>query len=151
MHTFTDSAGRPWSVVVNVSVVKRVKSMLGIDLLSIGDGDLWQRLATDPVCLVDTLFVICKPEAEAAGVTDEQFGAGLVGDVIDAATKALLEEIADFFPQARRGLLRKAMQKTEQLQALTMAEANRRLDNGELENQLKTLLRSSTSSPEPSA
>ena len=102
MKPFTDSQGRTWSVVINVSAIKRVRDVLGVDLLDVANGDLLSRLADDPCLLVDVLFVLSKPEADAKGITDEDFGRCMVGGVLDEASAALMKELLDFFPSALR-------------------------------------------------
>ena len=102
MKTFTDSQGRTWNVVINVSAVKRVRDILDVDLLDVANGDLLSRLADDPCVLVDVLFALCKPEADTKGITDEDFGRGMVGGVLDEASSALMKELLDFFPSAQR-------------------------------------------------
>lgn len=106
MHSFTDEKGRAWSVVVTVDTVRRVRQLAGVDLMQVIKGPLLEELAGDPVRLVDVLFAICKPQADAGKVTDQDFGQSLAGDSIDAATMALLGAIADFFPSPTRKLLR---------------------------------------------
>jgi len=101
MRTFKDNAGRDWTVAVNVAAIKRVRSLLDVNLLKVVEGKLIERLVGDPVLLVDVIFVLCKPAADAAGVSDEQFGEAMAGDAIDSATKALLEELVDFSPSQR--------------------------------------------------
>ena len=39
MKTFTDTAGRAWDVVVNVDTIKRVRDLLGVNLLDIVEPD----------------------------------------------------------------------------------------------------------------
>lgn len=107
MHSFTDEKGRAWSVVVTVDTVRRVRQLAGVDLMQVIKGPLLEELAGDPVKLVDVLFAICKPQADANKVTDQDFGESLAGDSIDTATMALLGAIADFFPSPTRKLLRK--------------------------------------------
>ncbi|MCX5685684.1 MAG: hypothetical protein NT049_18660 [Planctomycetota bacterium] len=108
MKTFTDSQGRSWSVVVNVSAIKRVRHALDVNLLDVAGGDLLSRLAGDPCLLVDVLYVLCKAETDAKGVGDEDFGRAMVGGALDAASSALMEELLDFFPSALRiGALKK--------------------------------------------
>ena len=122
MKTFKDNAGRTWSVALNIFVVKQVRGLLGVDLLDLGidaknpaDGLLY-RLIGDPVLLVDVLFAVCKAQADAAGVTDEQFAQAMAGDAIDSATKALLEELADFTPSPRdRARARRVIEATWQM------------------------------------
>ena len=107
MHSFTDNAGRTWTVEITVADLKRLRAMLGIDIANLTEPDappeeqLLARLATDPVLLVDVLYVLCLDQAEKAGVTDEQFGRAMAGDAIEEATEALLEAIVDFTPNPR--------------------------------------------------
>ena len=155
MHSFTDTARRSWSVVINVDAIRRVRSRLDVNLLEAIEGRLLEKLVGDPVLLCDVLFVLVQPDAEAKGVSDEEFGRALGGDVLDQATTALLEELVDFFPSGRRAVFRKALEKLKALEQMALATANDRLDSDELEQQMKTALAStpgssSGSSPESS-
>lgn len=116
MKTFTDNTGRTWTLLVNVATIKRVRALCGVDLNSIievEDGKpttkLLERLSTDPVLLVDVLYAVCRPECEQKGVSDEDFGAAMAGDAIEQATSALLDEVIDFFPEAKRLAFRKIL------------------------------------------
>jgi len=100
MRTFVDASGRTWTIAINVAQVKRVRDALKIDLLDL-DKDLALELINDPVKLVDVIYVLCRDQALSATVSDEDFGRGMAGDAIDGATRALLEELADFFPNPR--------------------------------------------------
>ena len=99
MRTFKDNLGRTWPIEVHVTSVRRVRDLVGVDLLSLGttDGGLYAKLAEDPVLLCNVLYVLCRDEADHRGVTDEEFGKGLAGQAIDDATAALLEELTAFF------------------------------------------------------
>ena len=127
MKTFTDNQGRNWSIVVNVSTVKRVRSMLKIDLLSIlvDEGKLIEQLNTDDMLLCDIIYALVKPDADARQVSDEDFGAAMAGDAIGAATAAFLDELADFFPEPKRRLLKRllATLRSEQEKAADKIEA----------------------------
>lgn len=102
MHAFTDAAGRQWPLVLTVSTIKRLRDVLAVDLLEVAGGNLLNRLADDPCLLVDVIYVIAKPEADAKNVSDEEFGKGMVGNVLDEAASALMKELLDFFPRAQR-------------------------------------------------
>lgn len=140
MKTFNDNAGRTWTVSLNVDAIKRVRSLVDVDLMQAVGGKLLERLTTDPVLLCDILYAVCKAECDARNVTDEDFGRALAGDAIDAATTALLEELVDFFPQAKRRVLGKAMGKLKSLQARALEVAELRLDSPELENAMEQAL-----------
>ncbi len=113
MKTFTDNAGRTWTVAINVDAIKRVRDLLSVDLLEILDGNLIERLYRDPVLLCDVVYAACKPEADAKGVSDEDFGRAMAGDAIEQATKALLEDLVDFSPSPRdRANLQRVLETT---------------------------------------
>jgi hypothetical protein len=139
MKTFADNAGRTWAITVNVAAVKRVRELLAVNILEIADqkGKLLERLVEDPCLLCDVLWCLVKPEAEAKGVTDEEFGRALGGDALDAATDALLTEIADFFPKGRREVLRRILQKLTNLQQKASALALTKLDDPTLDAELE--------------
>ena len=116
MKTFTDNAGRTWAVPVNVDAVKRVRTLLDVNLLDVLDDGckLLARLHDDPVLLVDVLYCVCKPEADAKQVSDEEFGRSMSGDALLHAATALFEGLSDFFPNARqRAAMKALLKKTE--------------------------------------
>lgn len=124
MHTFTDNSGRVWTLSVNVAAMKRVRALCGVDLASIVEVDendrpsfkLLEQLSSDPVLLVDVLFAVCKPEADARNINDEDFAAAILGNVITAATDALLEDIIDFFPEPKRRMLNRLLTLTRRFE-----------------------------------
>lgn len=127
MPAFTDTTGRTWAVDIHVQSLKRVRSLLGVDLLTVLDDgcQLLARLHDDPILLVDVLYAVCQPQAQAAGVCDEEFGRSMSGDALLQGTTALLESLSDFFPNARqRAVLKELLQKTQRVvdQLLTHAE-----------------------------
>ena len=155
MRTFKDGKGRTWEVALNVWQMKRLRDTLGIDLVNvIGTGpdgsvkvDLIDRIANDPVLLVDILWVLCEGGAKSAGVTDEDFGSSLAGDSIEDATRAFLDELVDFFPGARRLFLKKAVGLARRWSDETARTLKAALESPELEERLKTELRSASASP----
>ncbi|HET6497946.1 MAG TPA: hypothetical protein VFH17_02695, partial [Coriobacteriia bacterium] len=113
VRTFADNAGRTWAVAINVDAIKRVRDLLSMDLLEILDGKLIEKLYRDPVLLCDVVYAVCKPEADARNVTDEDFGRAMAGDAIEHATKALLEDLVGFSPSPRdRANLRRILETT---------------------------------------
>lgn len=120
MKSFTDNKGRTWTLEVTVATVKRVRALCRVELNSIVELDknnkpsaeLLERLSSDPVLLVDVLYAVCKPQADKLGITDEDFGEAMAGDAIEHATTALLEEVIDFFPEAKLAKSRSSNKKT---------------------------------------
>ena len=133
MKSFTDNVGRVWTLSVNVATIKRVRALCNVDLNSIVEIDennnpsakLLEQLSTDPVLLVDVLYAVCKNECDAKNVSDEDFGAAMSGDVIDYATTALLDEIIDFFPEAKRLAFKKILSASRRFEEI----ARKKLDN----------------------
>jgi hypothetical protein len=140
VRTFADNAGRTWTVTINIDALKRVKGLLAVNLLDAIEGKLLEKLIADPVLLCDILYCLCKPQADAQSVSDEDFGRSMAGDAIEAATTAFLEELADFFPAQKRELLRKALGKLRKLEAMAFTAAGARLDSPELEEQLREMI-----------
>ncbi len=147
MAKFTDTEGRDWLIEINVATVKRLRAALpGVDLVDPAE-DLFRRLATDPVLLADALYVICRVQVEERGLTDEDFGAALAGDAIEAATEAFLAALVDFIPSPqRRTLVAKAWAKVRDLEALGIHRMTELLDSGHLEAEAEAAIREMTTS-----
>ena len=144
MKTFTDNKGRTWTLEVTVATVKRVRALCRVDLNSIVELDknnkpsaeLLERLSSDPVLLVDVLYAVCKPQADKLGITDEDFGEAMAGDAIEQATGALLDEIVDFFPTAKRMAMQKILAATRRFEVLAKKRLEDLLANGKFEDKL---------------
>ena len=152
MKSFTDNLGRTWTLVVNVAAIKRVRALCGVDLNAIVEIDkdnnptaeLLERLSSDPVLLVDVLYAVCKTECDQKGVSDEEFGAAMAGDAIEQATAALLDEVVDFFPTAKRAALQKILAATRRIEALAKKKLENILGSAEFEEKLVSELERST-------
>lgn len=153
MKQFKDANGKSWQVVIDVSAMKRVRDLTGVNLYSLVDEQAKPlgALLGNPVQLVDVLYVLCKEQADAANVSDETFGRSFNGDVLEAATDAFLEELFGFFPKRQRETLAKMKAKASQLAILVNDEQQRSLDNLDLELLAKKLKQSSTDAPASSA
>jgi len=159
MKSFTDNMGRTWTLVVNVATIKRVRALCGVDLNSIvevEDGKpsakLLERLSNDPVLLVDVLYAVCRPECEQKGVSDEDFGAAMAGDAVEQATDALLDEIVDFFPAAKRKAFQRILSASRRFGEAARRRLEATLADGRIEDalvsELERLTGLSPSAPE---
>lgn len=158
MRTFKDNAGRTWTISLTVTAVKRVRDLAKIDLLDLANGRVFERLVADPVTLCDALYAACKPQADAEGITDEAFGEAMAGDAIEHASKALVEELIQFFPNAReRAALSRVVRTMDAAMDRARDTVERRLDGGEIERAIEGAMvetaagPSSTGSPVSSA
>jgi len=155
MRQFKDNfggAGRTWTVEINVAALKRVRGLTGVDLMQVIEGTLIEKLIRDPVLLCDVVYAICKPEADAARVSDEEFGRAMAGDAIEAATSAVLEELVGFCPSPRdRANLGRVLQATRNVMERARDVVETKLNSGELDRLADRLLQSagasSTSAP----
>lgn len=143
MRVFTDAARREWRLTANVASFKRVRERCGVNLYEAlhPEGPL-PRLERDPLLLGDVLFALCEPQARAAGLSAEQFGEGLAGDAIAAATTALLEELPDFFQSPQREALRAILEAGQRLATARTAAASQALSDPQLPQRLDQALQS---------
>jgi hypothetical protein len=147
MKTFTDNAGRVWTIAINVNAIKRVRGLIDVNLLEVIEGTLLERLIRDPILLCDVVYAVCKPEADALNVTDEQFGQAMAGDAIDQATKALLEELVGFSPSPQgRANLQRILETTWRMIEKAQEVIAARIDSGEIERAAEQLLATSSDS-----
>ena len=142
MKTFSDNAGRTWTIDLTIGAAKRVRDLLRIDLLAPlvvkrrkrPDGSvrktlpLVTRLQLDVVALIDVIYVLIKPQADAQGVTDEQFGQALGGEAACAAHEAFMGEWRGFFHQLRREAEAKAIDAQLRLVAVQTTKAAAAMD-----------------------
>ena len=142
MKTFTDNANRSWNISVTVDAVKRVRSLLDVDLTEAAAGKLIQELSDNPVLLCDVIYCIIKPQADEKDISDEDFGRAMAGDAIDQATTAFLEDLVNFFPSRKKEMLAKVLVKLKNLEAIADEVVHRRLESPKLEAQMRAELES---------
>lgn len=136
MHTFNDKEDREWALDLNITTLKRVRDLCGVNLAAYS-GNLYRQIAEDPVLLCNIIFAMCRDRFEELGLTEDQFGAAMGGDTIDAATTALLEEIRDFCPSpARRKLLGELLEKGKAIEEKAFAELEAQIKSGALDEAL---------------
>ncbi len=104
MKTFTDAAGRTWTLALNLGTALAVKDRLGVDLLQPESGDppLLTRLGTEELLLGEVLCALLEGQFEAHKVTADEVRAAFDGRTLLAAQQAFYEELIDFFRQRGR-------------------------------------------------
>lgn len=154
MRQFKDVDGQTWDVDITVGAIKRGRTLLNVNLADVASGSppLLSRLGTDYVLICDILYVVCKTQADARGVTDEKFGEKLGGDALAAGATALLESMADFFRSLNRGETVQAIEKMTKLIQAAVAAAEKKMSaiDADLAIQLISS-KSATNAPESSA
>jgi hypothetical protein len=122
MASFKDAIGREWEIKFDAPKLNRIRTECEVDLTAM-DGKDFERVADDPFLLVNTLWFVLKPQAVLAGVTEEQFAEGLVGEFIDRAVECLLKAITDFFNPSKSALLQAIAEENSALRELATAQA----------------------------
>lgn len=125
---FADTTGRTWVIELNVSTVKRVEALTGVNVprLTADHCRPLAELLGDVIKLADVLFALVKGEADRLGVTDEEFGRSLSGEVLERAADSLVRALCDFFPR-QRVLLRSLIAKAEEVESLARDRVTDRL------------------------
>lgn len=124
MPEFRAANSHRYVVTIDVPTVKAVRDRAGIDMLDI-KGGIVDRLMSDPVALVDTLWVICHQSGQAT--SEIEFAKQLVGDSILGAQEALFEALVDFFPSGQRDALRGAIDAQKKVRDRLLALAQETL------------------------
>ena len=135
MHTFKDRTGRDWPLEIHNTAIVRCRTLLKEDLPNLVDGDfdkLYTLLAEDTDNVIrfgSILYVLCQDQADKLGMTSEDFGRLLYGDVLDQAAEAFTAELFDFFrdPRRRAGM-KKVMAAAKEVQAKVLSQAQTMLD-----------------------
>ncbi|MFA6805222.1 MAG: hypothetical protein WCR17_04525 [Candidatus Methanomethylophilaceae archaeon] len=145
MKIFKDVNGKEWQISITVGTIKRVKDLMDVNLIDAVSTDLIDKMKSDPVFLCDILYAICKPQADKDGVSDIEFGEGLVGDAIASATDALIGDLVDFFPASQRVILRKALAKIEAAEKQMTEMMDQKID-AMMDSEIEKRVRSFTES-----
>jgi len=150
MRSFTDNAGRAWTIALSFGSAKRVRALLEVNLLELeaGDPPLLTRLGTDVMLLCDVIFALIKPQADEQSVTDEEWAEAMGGDAMLQAQKALYEELIDFFLKRGREDMRTAIATQQKMIELAIQAGAKRLADVDPEAEIGRIFGGSdTSSP----
>lgn len=157
MKTFKTTDGTEWKVTVNVATIKRCQDDTGLRLTDLfaSEAKIGEFFADD-VRFCTVLYSVVRPQAEAASKSLEDFLAGIDGTVIEGAVEALLAEVADFFQEPRKGLIKKTLTKYQAAHSKLMTEgvlaAEKKIEETDFETLLRqTLTNSALNSPASAA
>ncbi len=159
MKTFRDTADREWTVEINVTTLKRVKDLAGVDLTALirPSDPTFQNLSSDMFKLFDVLVALVKPQLEQRQITADVFGQSLDENSVEAAVTALLEGVIDFFQADKRAILRRALLKVttaaDKVRRQSLDAATKQVESAEFDQIIESAMSgsSSTGSPESSA
>ncbi|MDR1611878.1 MAG: hypothetical protein LBT97_03735 [Planctomycetota bacterium] len=149
MKTFTDAAGRTWTLALNLGTAMWVKAKLDIDLLQpeAGEPPLLTRLGTDEMLLGEVICALLDSQFETHKVTAEEVRAAFDGETLLAAQKAFYEELIGFFRSRGRNDRAKAVAKQMTLIDAAVTAMETRLDALDIDATIRGAM--SGASPEP--
>lgn len=154
MRLFCDRMGREWAINANGATMAAVQTAANVNLFEIFNDNaaLLSKLTTDMRMLGMVLWVFVRQQAVAKSIDAEQFAEGLGGEALDAAMRALVDEVLDFFPnRAAANAARKAMEKLKEAERIATERAFadiEKLSPSDLADSLRTSSTSRAGSPE---
>ena len=150
MKSFTDAAGRTWSIALTLGTALHVKNKLDVDLLQpeAGEPPLLTRLGTDEMLLGEVLCALLESQFEAHKVTDADVRNAFDGKTLLAAQQAFYDELTDFFQSRGRTDRAKAVAAQATLIAKATAAIEGKIETMDLDRLVDGAL--SGSWPEPS-
>ncbi len=151
MKTFTDAAGRTWTLALTLGTAMKVKAKLDIDLLQpeADDPPLLTRLGTDEMLLGAVLCAMLEGQFETHKVTDDDVRSAFDGQTLLAAQKAFYEELIDFFRSRGRNDRAKAVAKQMAMIDAAVTAVETRIDALDIDATIRGAM--SGASPGPSA
>ena len=135
---------------ITIGSIKRVKGLVEVDLLKLDEGDppLLTMLGIDVQTLVDVIFALIKPQADAQGVSDEEWAEARGGDAILDAHTAFHEDLADFSRSLGRKDLVAAIEAQKNVIALATEAGRKMIEDKDLDELVERVYGSeSTNSP----
>lgn len=150
MKTFTDAAGRTWTLTLNLGTAMTVKGKLDVDLLQpeAGDPPLLTRLGTDEMLLGEVLCAMLEGQFVTHKVTEDDVRNGFDGQTLLAAQKAFYEELIDFFRSRGRNDRAKAVAKQMAMIDAAVTAIETRIDGIDVDQTIRGAM--SGESPEAS-
>jgi len=150
MKTFTDAAGRTWTIALNLGTAMAVKDKLGVDLLQpeAGDPPLLTRLGTDELLLGEVLCALLGEQFDVHKVSDADVRNSFDGGTLLLAQQAFYEELIDFFRKRGRADRARAVETQMKLIERAVKAIETRIEGFDLDQAIHGAM--SGSSPEAS-
>jgi hypothetical protein len=103
---FKDTAGREWRPAVTLAVAREIQRQAGVNLLNT---DSLTQIGENLNIQVECLWQSVAAQANARDIKRESFEAALDADILEVASDAFLAAVIDFFPSAKRPILRRML------------------------------------------
>ncbi|MCC9645020.1 hypothetical protein LOC71_22310 [Rhodopirellula sp. JC740] len=93
MKTFSDNRGQIWNLSLTLGKVRKVRDVLGLDLLNLNHSQQLQASLTDRLAYV---YLLCEEQAKGLDIDADEFEERLYGKASEAS-QALMGESVTFF------------------------------------------------------
>jgi len=136
MHTFTDADGKKWTIQLDTRMTRAIRSEIGVDLLNLDEKTIADLTQNDEI-LVDVISFICTDQIKRREMSEVDFARCIIGDVIDDASDALINELVFITRRNRRVIMKKAWEKTKAAEKKMTDHAMMILDSGIVEEKVE--------------
>ena len=121
MTTFTDAKDQEWRLEFDGFLLDRIEKEASIDLADLSAGGLF-AVERDAKALVRVLSVACYDQIKDRGKSAVEFQKQIRKDAITRARKAVMEALADFFPESEWSEMRSSLTKRKNQPEMTAEE-----------------------------
>ncbi len=99
MSKFSDASGLAWQFEFDCFLLDRVEREASVDLADLSAGGLF-AVERDVKALGRVLTVVCEDQCKERGKSSAEFIKQIRKDAITRARRAVMEALADFFPES---------------------------------------------------
>jgi len=136
MHKFEDAKGTKWTIQLDTTMTRAIRAELGVDLLNLDESSVADLVGNDET-LVDVISLICTNQIEREGMDGKDFAGCLIGDALDDACDALINEVVFISSHSRRTIVAKVWQKAKAAESMMTERAVKMLDSGVVEEKVE--------------
>lgn len=149
MHSFTDARGREWRYRITVAEAEEIEQVCGLDLAKVED---LQRIFAEHKPFWQITGILLHEQIAAAGLSidDRDFKGAFDGDVLEAATTALIEELL-FFSPSLRPLMKKLLPAVRRRLTAKVDRMVQQIDAGDLDDRIDPSAPSSAATGSPAS
>ncbi len=110
MSKFSDNSGQAWPFEFDCFLLDRVEKEAQVDLADLSAGGLL-AVERDVKALGRVLVVVCDEQCKERGTSPAAFIKQIRKDAITRARKAVMEALADFFPESEWSEMQSSLEK----------------------------------------
>jgi len=124
-----DATGHVWELTIDLVACRRVRDLVGINLLSMHTARIFSALA-DPITMAEIVYAIVKPEADRLTLSESDFLQRMAidtGPVVDQIVRKLSDFFLKLGQPAKATQLTTAMERAHRLAEKTTPEELQRL------------------------